>query len=505
MASESMNPPPSEANTSMMVARDENAANTTIESDEGGMLQEDMSIEIDGTGIPMDGGHSPAPADTTIVEEDPEPDKRGVEEIDEVVTDDDNKSSEVSRGSRDASLEGEGDKAGKNPGFLVTHRNCLLILGAVILIVAVVVGVLVSRSKGGTTDALVSVQTDPVSLMPSRPPSSQLSGEPTLGPTSLRPTAAPTTDAPSDAPSTSPSSEPTGLPTTSVPTLSPIAIPTSSRPTLNPTLVPSTLVPTSIPTGIDPLMTMLIDITPERTLKDPATSQNAAYRWIKDSDPMGLEADDPGLFRRYAVAVLGMSLGGITSEGGRGRRGLLRGEHEEGGGDDAEKAAVTAGRRNLQQSGWFSVEGECSWPGIICGDVVRENVTVASGVVTEIVLPRLDLKGTIPDEIRVFPYLTKLDLAENGLQGTIPAGLYDCTMLQGLFLEQNNLTGVINNKVSQLKEMTDLYLGNNGLSGTLPGRFTKLRGMSKSFWLSTPQHHTITFSLSSMSKMEWNF
>ena len=149
MASESMTPPPSEANTSMMVARDENAANTTIESDEGGMLQEDMSIEIDGTGIPMDGGHSPAPADTTIVEEDPEPDKRGVEEIDEVVTDDDNKSSEVSRGSRDASLEGEGDKAGKNPGFLVTHRNCLLILGAVILIVAVVVGVLVSRSKGG--------------------------------------------------------------------------------------------------------------------------------------------------------------------------------------------------------------------------------------------------------------------------------------------------------------------------------------------------------------------
>ena len=125
-------------------------------------------------------------------------------------------------------------------------------------------------------------------------------------------------------------------------------------------------------------------------------------------------------------------------------------------------------------------------------DENRESTNVSSSrttIISGLRLGNMNLRGTIPNEIRLLSSLTRVDLSNNEIRGTIPGGLYEgCVRLRGLFLEHNMLTGSLSSSstkvegdegggggggagagIGNLIDLERLYLGNNRFGGTIPG------------------------------------
>ncbi|KAG0451479.1 hypothetical protein HPP92_026227 [Vanilla planifolia] len=68
-----------------------------------------------------------------------------------------------------------------------------------------------------------------------------------------------------------------------------------------------------------------------------------------------------------------------------------------------------------------------------------------------------------------FPFLRKLQLADNYISGSIPADLGNCTNLQSLDLSFNDLVGEVPLPVWSLPKLVDLVMWANNLSGEIPG------------------------------------
>ncbi|KAH9320182.1 hypothetical protein KI387_021951, partial [Taxus chinensis] len=126
----------------------------------------------------------------------------------------------------------------------------------------------------------------------------------------------------------------------------------------------------------------------------------------------------------------------------------------------------------------------CSWNGVWCRKRTKR--------VVAIILPQLELEGTISPSIeglsllhtlnlsenslrgRIPPELGKLkvlrilDLYANQLEGSIPKSLANCTHMQSIKLSENKLTGSIPAEIGDLKKLEYLRLRNIGLSGKIP-------------------------------------
>ncbi|KAL3932446.1 MAG: hypothetical protein SGBAC_010843 [Bacillariaceae sp.] len=120
---------------------------------------------------------------------------------------------------------------------------------------------------------------------------------------------------------------------------------------------------------------------------------------------------------------------------------------------------VNAFSRQSESSWGLFGQDECEWNGVTCNDNLE---------VTDILLGRQGLTGTIPTEIGLLQALTQLDLSKNGLQGSLPEELYDVVSLQKLFLYKNRLTGTISDKIIQPWNLTDFVINNNRLTGSIP-------------------------------------
>ncbi len=105
--------------------------------------------------------------------------------------------------------------------------------------------------------------------------------------------------------------------------------------------------------------------------------------------------------------------------------------------------------------------------------------TDADGRVTDLLLSRNGLAGTIPDALGSLTRLRHLNLAVNGLTGQIPDALGDLTDLQSLSLALNTLTGPIPPRLGVLSRLTRLDLGVNRLTGPIPDELGNLANLDE--------------------------
>ena len=113
------------------------------------------------------------------------------------------------------------------------------------------------------------------------------------------------------------------------------------------------------------------------------------------------------------------------------------------------------------------------WIGISCPTNCYFPFSTVSCVVTELSLDRMNLTGSIPNEIGELTSLVSLRLAFNQLNGTLPSGLYKLKELDLLDISQNtHLHGQIPSELfTSLTKLTMLDLSSNNLNGSLPLSF----------------------------------
>jgi len=106
--------------------------------------------------------------------------------------------------------------------------------------------------------------------------------------------------------------------------------------------------------------------------------------------------------------------------------------------------------------------------GIICHEIgLLEELT-------DFILSRNDLKGSIPTEIGLLKDLRNLDLRDNFLTGTIPTEIGQLEQLEWVFLDNNHLTGTVPTEIGNLKNLKFGNFSRNSLSGSLPSEVNNL-------------------------------
>lgn len=95
-------------------------------------------------------------------------------------------------------------------------------------------------------------------------------------------------------------------------------------------------------------------------------------------------------------------------------------------------------------------------------------VQMKDGRVTNIMLQKNNLEGSIPGNIGVLEYLEYLSLSGNLLEGDIPISITELGRLKVLHLEDNYLTGSIPVGFVDIPSLSVLKLSNNCLSGLIP-------------------------------------
>ncbi|ESW30083.1 hypothetical protein PHAVU_002G123200 [Phaseolus vulgaris] len=142
---------------------------------------------------------------------------------------------------------------------------------------------------------------------------------------------------------------------------------------------------------------------------------------------------------------------------------------------------------------WNTSTHFCNWPGITCNLKLQR--------VTQLVLLRYmlggsisphignlsyminfnlainNIHGEIPQELGRLSRLQQLSVSNNLLVGEIPTNLTGCTHLRFLYLQRNNLTGKIPIEVGSLAKLESLGVSTNKLTGEIPsfiGNLTSL-------------------------------
>jgi serine/threonine protein kinase len=90
-----------------------------------------------------------------------------------------------------------------------------------------------------------------------------------------------------------------------------------------------------------------------------------------------------------------------------------------------------------------------------------------NAVVSSIILPNLELQGTIPDSIGMLSYLQTIEMSSNQLYGSLPSTVGLLSELLILDLSSNSLDS-IPNELANLVNLTTLILDGNSLEGTIP-------------------------------------
>ncbi|CAN0083754.1 unnamed protein product [Scytosiphon promiscuus] len=104
------------------------------------------------------------------------------------------------------------------------------------------------------------------------------------------------------------------------------------------------------------------------------------------------------------------------------------------------------------------------------------------GRVVMISLHNNNLRGPIPEALRVLSKLKTLRLYNNLISGHIPPELGDLAVLEELNLSWNQLGGEIPTTLGKLGNLKWLSLGDNKLRGTIPKELAALKKV-EAFWI----------------------
>ena len=119
------------------------------------------------------------------------------------------------------------------------------------------------------------------------------------------------------------------------------------------------------------------------------------------------------------------------------------------------------------------------WQGIFTGRLNRRVLDVSTVHVTDVIVSRLGLNGTIPSVLAGLVDLHRLDLDDNTLTGEIPASLGQIESLELLHLLGNLLTGEIPAELGNLSKLRILSLYANDLTGNIPAELGKLTNLEQ--------------------------
>ncbi|BAT99794.1 hypothetical protein VIGAN_10130600, partial [Vigna angularis var. angularis] len=106
---------------------------------------------------------------------------------------------------------------------------------------------------------------------------------------------------------------------------------------------------------------------------------------------------------------------------------------------------------------WNTSTHFCDWSGITCNLKLQR--------VTQLVLSRYKLEGSISPHIGNLSYMINFDLAVNNIHGKIPQELGRLSRLQQLSLRNNLLVGEIPTNLTGCNDLRFLYLQRNNLTG----------------------------------------
>lgn len=123
------------------------------------------------------------------------------------------------------------------------------------------------------------------------------------------------------------------------------------------------------------------------------------------------------------------------------------------------------------RTNWLVGPEECDWYGVTCDN---------EGYIRSLSLGSNLLKGTIPTNIGMLPYLDTLYLGSNMLIKSIPSEIGMLQSLEYMDLRGNSLSGTIPSEIGKLTELYNLELRGNALSGTIPTTMSKLTSLG---WL----------------------
>jgi hypothetical protein len=108
---------------------------------------------------------------------------------------------------------------------------------------------------------------------------------------------------------------------------------------------------------------------------------------------------------------------------------------------------------------WFTNPNECQWFGVSC---------VGGSTVSQLVLSRRSLLGTIPADVGLWTGLTHISVTSNQLVGSLPSSIGLWTGLTFFDVADNQLTGTVPQEVSQWTFIQVAYFQRNMFSGTMP-------------------------------------
>jgi len=309
-----------------------------------------------------------------------------------------------------------------------------------------------------------------ISSVPSEVPSTSLTSHPSVFPStfpSLYPSRIPSriSTQPSSRPSFFSSDVPSKILSDFPSTGDPSTVPTPNS-SMSQSNVPSTLpsnIPTLLPSNKPSVPPTLCGLT-AKALKatfqgffagvlsrdpTPGSPQEQALTWLVMDDirETGLLCPNSKnkykLTERYIMAVFYFSLGG----------------------DSWNECGHNMQCNTLNhEDPYLSNNDYCNWYGVTCIWDIEKKVQV----VTEIVLNKNNLSGTIPNEIGHLSQLEALSLRRNNIVGQIPTELYNHKMLKELLLSNNKLLGTISSNLEQMDSLQKIYLDGNNFTGQIP-------------------------------------
>ena len=205
-------------------------------------------------------------------------------------------------------------------------------------------------------------------------------------------------------------------------------------------------------------------------LADPNSVLARAANWIINEDPMKLPPEADNLIQRYLLAEFYIA----TTED---RPWLACNPPVEEETDSCifprlAQVYPEIEYENITWGRWLSGTHECSWAGVLCDEF---NQTRA------IELPGQKIRGTLPTEIALMPYLQSLTFNWNELYGTLPSELASMKHLLNIELHYNFFTGQVPPEWYKAQALQRINYAGNYLSGTIPTEIGLLSTMKGFF------------------------
>lgn len=171
------------------------------------------------------------------------------------------------------------------------------------------------------------------------------------------------------------------------------------------------------------------------------------------------------------------------------------------------------------KSGWLNaridgIDNECDWYGVTCepqqheashqnGNPATNNATFM--VVVELIFIVHNLRGVIPPDLGLLPFLRTFYVPGNFLAGTIPASLNQWTQLEIFDVTANRLMGTFPASFDTWTRLQVCYIRDNFLTGTLPNSIGSWANLTYITVQKNMFHGTIPSAVELWSNMLWAF